>query len=196
MVKIKGDKKLENRLNDLEAFATHWPHLLWRIDFNEVLTCRETINLCEEFPKTFRERIDFLEDPCPWSREEWELIQERSGLKLARDRGSHSLEGDEDILVIKPARTNLSIDALDGRKVVVTSNMDHPLGQCFAAYQAGTMAMEGATILTSGLQTHDLFELDAFTERLGPAGPEFGSPGGMGLGFDDLLENLPWKRLV
>ena len=46
-----------------------------------------------------------------------------------------------------------------------------------------------------GLQTHGLFEADQFTERLGVAGPTFTAPGGAGLGFDDLLEKLPWKRL-
>ena len=38
-------------------------------------------------------------------------------------------------------------------------------------------------------------EENEFSERLGQVGPKFRSPGGTGLGFDDLLEKLPWKRL-
>ena len=48
---------------------------------------------------------------------------------------------------------------------------------------------------TCGLQTHGLFEMDAFTARLGPVKPGFKPPGGSGLGFDDLLEDLPWKKI-
>lgn len=40
--------------------------------------------------------------------------------------------------------------------------------------------------------THRLFEKNAFGERLQAAGPEWTSPGGTGLGFDDLLAELPW----
>ena len=42
---------------------------------------------------------------------------------------------------------------------------------------------------------HHLFEPNAFTEALGPWMPEFHAPPGNGLGFDDLLGKLPWKRL-
>ena len=39
-----------------------------------------------------------------------------------------------------------------------------------------------------------LFEPDAFTELLGPWSPAFQPPAGNGLGFDDLLDALPWTR--
>ena len=195
VIKLKGDPTFKDHLNHLEAMARNWPHLGWRIDFNEVLTAEQTVTLCELFSDGLRDRIDFLEDPCPWNRTDWSRIRKISGLRLARDRGSHRLENGEDILVVKPVRGDLRAGALEGRQVVVTSNMDHPLGQCFAAYMAGKIAKEGVNLATGGLQTHELFEADEFTERLGCAGPEFNSPGGTGLGFDDLLEKLPWKRL-
>ena len=195
MIKLKGDRLFAGQLKSLEEIARRWPQLSWRIDFNEVLTSEETIGLSQRLSRYLRGRIDFLEDPCPWSREEWGRIRKRSGLNLARDRGSHNLEDDERILVVKPVRTDIKVEGLKGKTLVVTSNMDHPLGQCFAAQQAGKLGMEGVRLSIGGLQTHGLFEPDQFTERLGVAGPTFTAPGGAGLGFDDLLEKLPWKRL-
>jgi o-succinylbenzoate synthase len=46
-----------------------------------------------------------------------------------------------------------------------------------------------------GLQTHHLFEPDGFTGELGPWAPAFKPPSGTGLGFNDLLDALPWTRL-
>ena len=195
VVKVKGDREFRGQLAHLEEIVRRWPQLSWRIDFNEVMTSEETLALCQSLPRNLRERIDFLEDPCPWNREQWALIRKTSGLELARDRGSHHLEPEERIVVIKPSRADLDVEDLEGKTLVVTSNMDHPLGQCFAAQQAGSMGLEGVSLSSGGLQTHGLFEPDQFTERLGIAGPSFTAPGGVGLGFDDLLQKLPWKRL-
>jgi O-succinylbenzoate synthase len=83
------------------------------------------------------------------------------------------------------------------QRVVVTSYMDHPLGQAFAAWEAGRLALQFPGLVgVCGLQTHHLFEPDAFTEALGPWAPSFQAPPGKGLGFDDLLGKLPWKRLI
>jgi O-succinylbenzoic acid--CoA ligase len=40
-----------------------------------------------------------------------------------------------------------------------------------------------------------LFERDAFSDRLAGQGPDWIAPAGSGLGFDDLLEALPWVSL-
>jgi len=45
------------------------------------------------------------------------------------------------------------------------------------------------------LQTHHLFEKDAFTESLGAWKPDFTVPEGTGLGFDDALAALTWEKL-
>jgi O-succinylbenzoate synthase len=49
-------------------------------------------------------------------------------------------------------------------------------------------------VAACGVQTHHLFEPDAFSELLGPWSPVFQPPPGHGLGFDDLLDALPWTR--
>ena len=46
-----------------------------------------------------------------------------------------------------------------------------------------------------GLLTHALYENDPFIERMRSAGPLLIAPEGTGIGFDDLIERLPWERL-
>jgi O-succinylbenzoate synthase len=103
-------------------------------------------------------------------------------------------------MVIKPAIEEplllAEAAAQHNQRVVVTSYMDHPVGQAFAAWEAARLdlTMPGWVGLC-GLQTHSLFEPDAFTERLGPWTPAFTVPDGHGIGFDELFEKLPWTRL-
>lgn len=70
--------------------------------------------------------------------------------------------------------------------------MDHPIGQLHAARVAARLA----TNPRCGLVTHVLFEPNAFSERLALDGARLVPPGGIGIGFEDLLENLDWTRLT
>ena len=80
----------------------------------------------------------------------------------------------------------------------VTSYMDHAIGQMWAAWKASEYmeSWGGDTVLTCGLQTHHCFESNEFFERIQTKGPVLFPPEGTGLGFDDLLEKLPWKKLT
>jgi O-succinylbenzoate synthase len=103
-------------------------------------------------------------------------------------------------MVIKPAVDEpfLLAEAAvrHGQQVVLTSYMDHPLGQAFAAWEAARLGLQFPGLVgIGGLQTHHLFEPDAFSEALGPWSPDFKVPAGTGLGFDDALDALPWTRL-
>jgi O-succinylbenzoate synthase len=153
-----------------------------RIDFNARLTAEEFLGVAETLPK---ERIDFVEDPCPYDAAVWRRLRERTGLRLALDR----FAGEADVLVHKAA---LSADfpSFDG-EIVVTSYMDHPVGQFFAAYVAATHDVAPRC----GLMTHLLYEPDAFLERVRRDGARLLPPGGTGIGFDDLLERLPWTSI-
>lgn len=158
-------------------------HLRLRVDFNATLTPDEFVRIAATLP---RERIDFIEDPCPYDAATWRDLRNRTGLRLALDRGN----GDEDVdvLVVKPAVQKIPSSRAE---IVVTSYMDHPLGQLCAAYAA---ASAGITT-TCGLVTHMLFESDAFIERMQIDGAHLIPPNGTGFGFDDLLEGLPWRRI-
>jgi O-succinylbenzoate synthase len=168
-------------------------HVRLRIDFNATLTPDEFLRIAPTLP---RERIDFIEDPCPYDAATWVELRARTGLRLALDRAGSPEHRQEclcpvnsfDVLVIKPA-----IDAIPctDAEVVVTSYMDHPIGQLCAAYAAAT----GDITTTCGLITHVLYEPDPFIERMQLDGTCLVPPDGTGWGFDDLLEKLPWRAL-
>lgn len=157
------------------------PDVRIRIDFNARLTPEEFLSIAASLPA---ERIDFIEDPCPYDAEVWRTLRVRTGLRLALDR----FEGEADVLVHKPALQTAWPRHDD---VVVTSYMDHPVGQFGAAYVAATHPVNARC----GLFTHVLYEPDAFLERVESDGARLLPPRGSGIGFDDLLERLAWTSI-
>ncbi|HEX7829975.1 MAG TPA: enolase C-terminal domain-like protein [Thermoanaerobaculia bacterium] len=159
-----------------------------RIDFNATLTPAEFVQIAERLPK---ERIDFIEDPCPYDEETWRALREQTNLKLAYDQpptANRQPPTQFDVLVHKPA---VHSEWPNHNNIVVTSYMDHPIGQFGAAYVAATHR----TNARCGLFTHVLYEPDAFIERIASDGARLLAPRGTGIGFDDLLENLAWTSI-
>ncbi|HEX7707285.1 MAG TPA: enolase C-terminal domain-like protein [Thermoanaerobaculia bacterium] len=159
-----------------------------RVDFNERLTPAAFLETASRLP---RERVDFIEDPVPYDAEVWRRIRAEGGCRLALDRAQEDRMSHVgvDVLVHKPALSD-RFPSFDG-EVVVTSYMDHPIGQFGAAWVAASNPVSARC----GLMTHVLFEPDAFIERITCDGAKLLPPGGTGVGFDDLLEALPWTRL-
>jgi O-succinylbenzoate synthase len=157
-----------------------------RIDFNATLTPSQFVNIAATLP---RERIDFIEDPCLYDPAVWRELRSKTRLRLALDRAASSAAVDSyDVLILKPALEEIPCNDAE---IVVTSYMDHPIGQLCAAYAAATANIKS----TCGLITHVLFENDPFIERMRIDGTRLMPPGGTGWGFDDLLETLPWQKL-
>jgi O-succinylbenzoate synthase len=159
-----------------------------RIDFNARITAEEFEQLAKSLPK---ERIDFIEDPCAYEPWVWRDLQNKTGLTLAYDQPSTANRQpptDVRVLVHKPAKQT---DWPSHNDVVVTSYMDHPVGQFGAAYVAALHR----TNARCGLFTHVLYEPDAFLERVQSDGARLLPPPGTGIGFDDLLEDLPWTSI-
>lgn len=199
-VKLKGGRDLRWEARFFREMAAEYPTLRWRFDFNEVPAPAETAEFLLEMQPGLRARIDFVEDPCPYGEKVWLDLHRRTGVRLAVDLEAAPQCAAAQVMVIKPAVDEpvllAEAAAARGQEVVVTSMMDHPVGQCFAAWEAGRLDLvfPGRTGVC-GLQTHHLFEPDEFTEALGPWSPVFRPPAGTGLGFDELLEKLPWQRL-
>jgi len=164
-------------------------HVRIRIDFNAALTAEEVQEIAKTLP---RERIDFVEDPCRYDPRVWQTLREKTDLRLALDLAAGDrtvMAGTYDVLVHKPA---LKADWPDVQsEIVVTSYMDHPIGQFGAAHAAASHQAAARC----GLMTHVLYETDAFIERIECAGARLLPPKGTGLGFDDLLEKLTWTTL-
>jgi O-succinylbenzoate synthase len=159
-----------------------------RIDFNATLTAEQFLRIAETLP---REQIDFIEDPCPYDDRTWRYLHETTHMRLALDlavAGDRQQATEFDVLVHKPALQEWP--SFNG-EIVVTSYMDHPVGQLCAAYVAATHRVSARC----GLMTHVLYEPDEFGERMRADGARLVAPGGTGIGFDDLLESLPWTKL-
>lgn len=201
-MKLKGGRNLLREVELLSEWVRLWPKLRWRIDLNGVLNYEGAREFLRCLTDAVLERIDFLEDPCRFNSQHWMALREVGGVPLAMDEGTTPGRQEPDVLVLKPAvvdpRAFVAGAIEQAQGVVLTSYMDHPVGQCFAALEAGRMMETAASALVgrSGLLTHVLFEENEFSERLGGVGPGFSSPAGTGLGFDDLLEKLPWTRLI
>ena len=199
VVKLKAGRDPAAETHFLNAMAAEYPAVKWRLDFNEMLEAAEAAEFLLGLAETTRTAIDFAEDPCPYAESAWNELHRQTRVMLAVDREAAPLSAAAQVMVIKPAIDEpfLLAEAAvrNQQQVVMTSYMDHPVGQTFAAWEAARLGLQFPGLVgLCGLQTHPLFEPDAFNEMLGPWSPAFQAPEGHGLGFDDLLEALPWTR--
>lgn len=196
--KIKVIPKLSATVERLVNLAAMVPDWKWRVDFNCTLSPEEALQFWDMLPEAMRQRIDFVEDPCYYDVAAWQSLQD-AGMPLGYDM---PVQNDAAIptrtstpmmRIVKPAR-HQSTTGLP----VFTTYMDHPLGQCWAAYNAAVFytGKPAEEVPLCGLVTHHVYRPNEFSERLGmDITPEFPVPQGTGLGFDDLLAALPWKKL-
>ncbi len=192
-VKLKGGRDWEVVLERMrEAVAAG---LRVRVDFNGVLDGAGFLSFAQS-ARDVRMMVDFVEDPVPYAAEVWRRLRSKTGWRLALDQpGGAVVERDSfDVRVRKPAVEGLARSEQEAgeAETVITSYMDHPVGQAFAAWEAGKFGDDQGL---AGLLTHRLFERDVFTDQLASAGPKWVGPGGTGLGFDELLEGLSWIPL-
>lgn len=196
--KIKVVPKLAATVERLVNLASMVPDWKWRVDFNCTLSLEDALQFWEMLPPAMRQRIDFVEDPCYYDVAVWQALQD-AGMPLGYDMPVQN----ESIIpqrttkpmmrLVKPAR-HMSTTGMP----VFTSYMDHPLGQCWAAYNAAAYYTDKpeAEVPFCGLLTHLNYKPNPFSEQLGfNITPDFPVPAGTGLGFDALLAALPWKSL-
>ncbi len=184
-VKVKCGADVDAEARRVTKIAESLPTAKLRLDFNGVLSVEAYRNFVDTLSRKVRDCIDFVEDPVPYDADIWKQLP----LRLAADEAEDKSGGGFTVRVVKPA---IEPVIQWSKPVVITSYMDHPIGQVYAAYEA---ARYSGDTYGAGLLTHYLFEEDAFAERLGRIGAQLDPPEGTGLGFDDLLEALPWIRL-
>ena len=199
-VKLKVGRNVDEEVDFIRTQAGLFPDLLWRLDFNHALEYQGVHKFLSNLGEEVRDKIDFIEDAHPCGESQWVDALGPFGVPMAVDREVEDACGGFAVAVVKPAINEpapiLKCALEESRRVVFTSYMDHPLGQCFAAWEAARARRDFTGVVdTCGLVTHGLFQPDAFTKALGLPGPDFQPPAGAGLGFDELLENLSWKQL-
>ncbi len=200
VVKLKAGRDLLAEASQLAKLAEAFHKLRWRIDFNEQGDEAGLGKFLESLGSDLHRKIDFLEDPCVHDEVSWARLHKKFRVPLAVDMeaGPNCKAGQ--VMVVKPAVDepfSLGEGALrNGQRLIVTSYMEHPLGQAFAAWESARLELLFPGMVgICGLQTHHLFEKTAFSEKLGKWGPKFSIPGGTGLGFDEELHAQPWRRL-
>ncbi len=192
-VKVKGSF---DRLKELAELLESSPVPV-RVDFNESLCAETFVEWCDGLSERAWAQVEFIEDPCPYEAIIWERLRTATGWALAVDRASAEATSGFDIVVVKPAvdawdRMEPMIED-DGVRFLVTSYMDHPLGQLHAAFQAERLTQQYPDwALSHGLCTHLLFESCPLSDQLG-SGPFLQYPDGAGLGLSEALESLEWR---
>lgn len=198
MGKLKLLPNLQAALERLMNLAAMVPEWSWRLDFNATLTRDETLAFWGMLPEALKRRINFIEDPCPYTVDDWQTLQDACiplayDIPLTNDAGIPPCTHTPMMRVVKPAR-----DRTTEGLPVFTSYMDHPLGQMWAAWCAAYFYRDTPAdqIPLCGLVTQHVYRSNEFSEVLGLSiQPDLAIPLGTGLGFDELLEKQPWKRL-
>ncbi len=187
-------------LLELDNFLKRF-HLKVRLDFNSALSF-EAFQLFMETLGPVREQIDFIEDPTLYHPAFWAEAQVRWGVRLALDRlsGVPLVPGSFSVLVHKPAiqESEWAVRIAHELSVslVVTSYLDHPVGQLSAAMAAAKIAKQKSKCLeVCGLISQFAYQPHLFSQQLKTHGPHFIPPEGTGFGMDGLLVDLPWKEL-
>lgn len=193
-LKIKLGRNIDQEICQLLKF--NHTSLLLRFDFNESQTYDSFQRFLDKVAP-LKPSIDFIEDPFPFHAKQWEKIQ-REGWILACDR--HAVHANQhpyaaEVLIIKPAiQQEAEWKNWTNQRRVVTSYLDHPLGQLTAAYAATLIDPDALDV--HGLLSHHAYIPNPFSQKLAALGPSFKVPAGEGFGFESELAKLPWKTLV
>jgi len=191
-IKIKLGYSLNSEITDLlNLFSSTSLNLCF--DFNEKLS----YNTFKSFIlaiDSLKPLIDYIEDPFPYDPILWTAAQKELQIPLACDRqalfASH-YPNSFSKLIIKPAILPLELfDHIPHQNLIITSYLDHPLGQLSAAYMAAKIDPKQQNI--HGLLSHHAYKPNIFSLQLSDNHPQFTCPKGSGFGFEKELSQLPW----
>lgn len=180
-----------------------------RLDFNQQLTYEQFQDWLPSMVG-LEECLDFIEDPFPYDAKQWSEVTRAGRVRLAFDQVPHGgseadlsallVQGSCAVFVHKPATQSMRWvrEQLLALQVpcVVTSYLDHPLGQLFAGWSAAQMARElgQSQLLTCGLVSHQVYEPHLFSQKLRLEGPDLWVPDETaGIGWGAELEGLAWQ---
>lgn len=184
--KVGNNLSLEEEI--LKEIVKRWPQIKIRLDFNSRLNHEEFISLLNRL-STILSSIDFIEDPSPFNYGAWRQIQDSFNVTLAADEHYKTAYGHPEaarVLVMKPAvQTLKTIDT--GQKLIITSYLDHPLGQVSAAYMASLAKDASVEEKPSGFLSHYAYENNAYSQMIQHQNSKLQPVQGYGLGFDELL---------
>ncbi len=197
--KLKLGTQIEKEILTLKSWVEIVPGLKLRPDFNERLSRESFIDYWDKIPFTVKQKIDYIEDPYPYDPIYWSEDQIQLNVSFAADHQAfkalqHSKSAQ--YIVHKPAVEKPPSLTDSKTQLVITTYLDHPLGQMCAAYTAAKLkAIYPNQVNLCGLLSHKCYQNDPFVHAIHSVGQQLTSPGGTGFGFDTLLKELQWKSL-
>jgi o-succinylbenzoate synthase len=202
-VKVGRDWKAEvewlNKMLKLHSF-------ICRLDFNSRGDLATLDRMYSSLSPGIKQKIEFVEDPFPWSPTSW--ADAASFVPLALDQEFKNVDWQSlggacpfNVLVIKPARQDVEdairIATTKKLKMVVTSSMDHPVGIAHAVRVAAEIkAKYPNQLLECGCLTHRVYKPNEFFTKMIIQGPYLTQISGTGVGFDNILEKLDWQPIT
>lgn len=199
LFKIKAGLNLQEEIDVLMSWITKFPEIYFRLDFNNRLNRGQFHAYWNYIPPKLRHRIDYVEDPYPFDPLLWKKDQEDLQIDFAVDQNGLTAFQHPDsarYIVHKPAVETLPETIPSQCHLVITSYLDHPLGQMCAAYAAAILKLQAPEkVHFCGLLTHHRYHDDPFITEMISQGPLLKPVPGTGFGFDSLLEALPWQSL-
>ncbi len=197
-IKIGTDLKSESQQIQ-NLFTRIQPDIQLRLDANGTLDLETFVPFWQSLSGDIQNKIQFVEDPVSFEQnpKSWLQLRDSYKIPLAKDF-EPAPKGQYDFLILKPAaqKTTQLQKEWGSIPLVVTSYMDHPLGQAQAAWAAAQLSQSaGLQVKECGLLSHHSYEKNEFSECLSQKGPEWLPPPGQGFGFDDLLEKQTWTEI-
>lgn len=157
-IKLGLDLEREERL--IKEMVRRCPNIKLRLDFSSKLTRESFVYFLERISIALP-AIDYVEDPFPFNYGAWRNIQEAFKISLAADEYYKIAYGHPEaahVLIMKPAVQTLKpIDTL--QRTIITSYLDHPIGQMSTALMASKAMIEEPC----GLLSHFAYEANPFS---------------------------------
>jgi O-succinylbenzoate synthase len=204
VVKIKIGTDWKGKMDRLRTFlnTSKRPNASLRFDFSETLT-EDSFSDFLTKNKDILPYVDYFEDPYLYDSAKWENSRNRFNVRLGCDhKSAQALRHPNscDVIIVKPATQiidNTLFRRLRGRQLVITSYLDHPIGQLCAAYvAAGAKRAFPKESGICGVTTHQVFDPTPYSQRLQVENGRLLPPKkGHGWGYDDLLKGMTWVLL-
>lgn len=191
--KIKMGQNLSEEETWLKDLVKKCPTIKLRLDFNSKLTFEQLIYFLDRI-SSLLSAIDFIEDPFNFHYGQWRHAQMTFHVPLAADEYYKEAYGHPEaakVLIMKPAiQTVKPIDI--SQRIIMTSYLDHPIGQVSAAY----IASQAGVTETCGLLSHHVYQANPFAEMIRHQGSKLQPVQGYGLGFDELLKKQTFLAIA
>ncbi|MGH1469183.1 MAG: hypothetical protein ACRBBP_09930 [Bdellovibrionales bacterium] len=173
--KVSSVGELEEMVEDLKNLP-----LTYVFDFNGRGEKKDFIECSEKVKDFLKEKVLYVEDPLK------EFVS-LPYMRVASDFEDYG--GEQDFTILKPTAFAHEQQSCSSRKSVVTSYLDHPLGQIMST----KWALDNGVENSCGLLSHTYYQANPYSEKILSKGPFLELKSAQGL--FELLEQELWQQV-